>query len=111
MNLIINSIEAMKNVDGVRELVIRSQRADAEQILVSFRDTGPGLPPQVVERIFDPFFTTKPNGTGMGLRICRSIIELHNGRLWAEPNDGRGATFLFSLPCNIDGVAQTRTTG
>jgi hypothetical protein len=98
MNLIVNSIEAMKDVDGLREIVVRSQRAENEQILVSVSDSGTGFPPQLVEQIFDPFFTTKPHGTGMGLRISRSIIESHGGRLWAEPADGRGATFHLNLP-------------
>ena len=98
MNLILNSIEAMKNVDGIREIIIQSQRAEKEQILVSFSDTGVGLPLQIVEKIFDPFFTTKPHGTGMGLRISRSIIESHGGRLWAVSPSGRGATFQFKLP-------------
>jgi signal transduction histidine kinase len=101
MNLIVNSIEAMKDVDGMREMVIRSQLADDEQILVSFSDTGIGLAPQLAEQIFDPFFTTKPNGTGMGLRISRSIIESHGGRLWAEATAGRGATFHLNLPAAI----------
>jgi signal transduction histidine kinase len=70
MNLIINGIEAMKEVDGIREIIIKSQRSENDQILVSIRDTGIGFPPQLAERIFDPFFTTKPQGTGMGLRIC-----------------------------------------
>jgi PAS domain S-box-containing protein len=98
MNLIVNGIEAMKDVDGIREMVIESQRAENEQILVSFSDTGIGLPPQLAEQIFDPFFTTKPHGTGMGLRISRSIIESHGGRLWAESAAGRGATFHLNLP-------------
>jgi predicted ATPase/signal transduction histidine kinase len=98
MNLIVNSIEAMKDVDRIREIVIRSQRAENEQILVSVSDTGMGFPPQLAEQIFDPFFTTKPQGTGMGLRICRSIIESHSGRLWAFGFPGRGATFYLSLP-------------
>ena len=98
MNLIVNSIEAMKEVDGIREMVIQSQRGENEQILVSVRDTGIGLPPQLAERIFDPFFTTKPHGTGMGLRISRSIIESHGGRLWAVGSPGRGATFHLMLP-------------
>ncbi|WP_263349804.1 ATP-binding protein [Acidicapsa acidisoli] len=102
MNLILNSIEAMKDVDGIREIIIQSQRAEKEQILVSFRDTGIGLPPQIVEKIFDPFFTTKPHGTGMGLRISRSIIESHGGRLWAVSLLGRGATFQFILPAVIE---------
>ena len=98
MNLIVNGIEAMKDVDGAREMVIRSQRSDSEQILISVSDTGMGFPPELAEQIFDPFFTTKPHGTGMGLRISRSIIESHSGRLWAVGNPGRGATFHFSLP-------------
>jgi signal transduction histidine kinase len=98
MNLIVNSIEAMKGVDGIREMVIRSQHAENEQILVSVSDTGIGFPPQLAEQIFDPFFTTKPHGTGMGLRICRSIIESHGGRLWAEGAAGCGASFHLNLP-------------
>jgi PAS domain S-box-containing protein len=98
MNLIVNSIEAMKEVDGLREMIIRSQRAENEQILVSVSDSGVGLPPQLAEQIFDPFFTTKPHGTGMGLRISRSIIESHGGRLWAVGSPGRGATFHLNLP-------------
>jgi predicted ATPase/signal transduction histidine kinase len=98
MNLIINSIEAMKDVDGIREMVIRSQRAENEQILVSVSDTGIGFAPHLAEQIFDPFFSTKPNGTGMGLRICRSIIESHGGRLWSVVPPGRGATFCLTLP-------------
>jgi len=98
MNLIVNSIEAMKDVDGIREMVIKSQRAENEQILVTVSDTGIGFSPQLAERIFDPFFTTKPLGTGMGLRISRSIIESHHGRLWAIGTPGQGATFHLSLP-------------
>src|SRR5277367_5008188 len=82
MNLIVNSIEAMKNVDGIREMVVSSGKTENGAILVSVSDTGIGFPPQLAEQIFDPFFTTKPNGTGMGLRISRSIIESHSGRLW-----------------------------
>jgi signal transduction histidine kinase len=98
MNLIVNIIEAMKDVDGRRELVIKSQRAENEQVLVSVSDTGVGLPPQLAEQMFDPFFTTKPHGTGMGLRISRSIIESHGGRLWAVGSPGCGATFHWNLP-------------
>ena len=103
MNLILNSIEAMKDVDGVREIIIQSQRAEEGQILVSFSDTGIGLSPQIIEQIFDPFFTTKPHGTGMGLRISRSIIESHGGRLRAVGSPGRGATFHLNLPAAIPG--------
>ncbi len=98
MNLIVNSIEAMKDIDGLREIVIKSQRVENEQILVTVSDTGIGLPRQLAEQIFDPFFTTKPHGTGMGLRISRSIIESHGGRLWAVGSPARGATFQFTLP-------------
>ena len=105
MNLIVNSIEAMKEVDGSREILIQSQRAENDQILLSFTDTGTGLPPQLADRIFEPFFTTKPHGTGMGLRISRSIVESHGGRLWVESVPGRGATFHLSLP------AETRSDG
>ena len=101
MNLIVNSIEAMKDVEGIREMVIRSQQAENEQILVSISDTGIGIPPQLAEQIFDPFFTTKPHGTGMGLRISRSIIESHGGRLWAVASPGRGAIFHLNLPAAI----------
>lgn len=98
LNLIVNGIDAMRDVDGVREMVIQSQRTENDQILVSFTDTGIGLPPQLAEQIFDPFFTTKPHGTGMGLRICRSIVESHGGRLWAIGSLERGATFQLTLP-------------
>jgi predicted ATPase/signal transduction histidine kinase len=101
MNLIINGIEAMKDIDGIREIVIKSQRGENEQILVSVTDTGTGFPPQLTEQIFDPFFTTKARGTGMGLRISRSIIESHGGRLWAVGNPGCGATFHLSLPAAV----------
>ena len=99
MNLLVNSIEAMKDVDGIRKMVVRAKRAENEQILVSISDTGIGLEPEHAEHIFDPFFTTKPHGTGMGLRISRSIIQSHGGRLWGTPNDGPGATFSFLIPC------------
>ncbi|WP_260734521.1 ATP-binding protein [Tunturiibacter lichenicola] len=98
MNLIVNSIEAMKSVDGAREMVIKSQLVENEQILISVSDTGTGFPTELAEQIFDPFFTTKFHGTGMGLRISRSIIEAHGGRMWAVGSPGAGATFHFSLP-------------
>jgi PAS domain S-box-containing protein len=98
MNLIVNSIEAMKDIDGTREIVIKSQWTDDDQILVSISDTGTGFAPELAEQIFDPLFTTKPQGTGMGLRISRAIIEAHGGHLWAAGTLGRGATFHLSLP-------------
>ena len=96
MNLMMNSIDAMKDVDGTRELAIKSQRAEDGQLLVSVSDTGVGLPPQQADQIFNAFFTTKPHGTGMGLRISRSIVESHGGRLWAADNSPRGASFYVS---------------
>jgi PAS domain S-box-containing protein len=102
MNLMINGIDAMKTVDGTRELAIKSQRAEEEQIVVCVSDTGVGLPPEQADRIFDAFFTTKPHGTGMGLRICRSIVESHGGRLWAVNNSARGADFYLTLPSKVE---------
>src|SRR5882762_6883355 len=102
MNLMINGIDAMKAVDGTRELAIKSRRAENEQVLVSVSDTGVGLPPQRADQIFNAFFTTKPHGTGMGLRICRSILESHGGRLWATDNSPRGANFYITLPAKSE---------
>ncbi len=102
MNLIVNSIDAMKEVDGARELAVKSQRTEKEEVLVSVSDTGVGLPPQKADQIFNAFFTTKPHGTGMGLRISRSIVESHGGRLWAAANSPRGASFCFTLPTKIE---------
>jgi PAS domain S-box-containing protein len=100
MNLMMNAIDAIKDVDGARELIIKSQRAANEQLMVSVSDTGVGLPPQQADQIFNAFFTTKPHGAGMGLSISRSIVESHGGRLWAADNDNspRGASFCFTLP-------------
>jgi signal transduction histidine kinase len=100
MNLMMNAIDAMKEVDGTRELDIKSQRAEDEQVLLSVSDTGGGLPSHQTDQIFNAFFTTKTHGTGMGLRISRSIVESHGGRLWAGDNSPRGAIFHFTLPIN-----------
>jgi C4-dicarboxylate-specific signal transduction histidine kinase len=102
MNLMVNGIDAMKDSDGTRELAIYSQRADDCQVKVTICDTGMGLPPQQADKIFNAFFTTKPTGTGMGLRISRSIIESHGGRLWASDNSPRGARFHLTLPIQAD---------
>ena len=104
MNLMINGIEAMKDVDGTHELAIRSQLTENEEVVVSVADSGVGLPPKQTEQIFNAFFTTKPHGTGMGLRISRSIIESHGGRLWAADNSPRGASFCFTLPTKAEGA-------
>ena len=106
MNLIMNSIAAMKDVDGKRELAIKAQRAEDEELMVCVRDTGVGLPPQQADKVFDAFFTTKLDGTGMGLSISRSIVESHGGRLWAADNCPRGASFHFILPAKAHEVAQ-----
>ncbi|MFL9966679.1 ATP-binding protein [Paraburkholderia sediminicola] len=99
LNLIINAVEAMTEVsEAARELLIRTGEVEAGYVLVSVRDSGPGLDPKRVERLFETFYTTKANGMGMGLTICRSIIEAHGGRLWASTNERRGAVFQFTLP-------------
>ena len=103
MNLIVNSIDAMKDVKGIREIAITSRPAENEQLQVSVSDTGIGLPPQRADQIFNAFFTTKPHGTGMGLRISRSIVESHGGRLSVANNSPRGARFAFTLPTKIEG--------
>jgi PAS domain S-box-containing protein len=102
MNLMINGIDAMKDVDGTRELAIKSQRGENEEVVLSVTDSGVGLPPHQADQIFNAFFTTKPHGTGMGLRISRSIIESHGGRLWAADNSPRGASFYFTLPAKVE---------
>jgi C4-dicarboxylate-specific signal transduction histidine kinase len=101
MNLMVNSIDAMRDVEGTRKLNIKSQRGENRQVLILVSDTGVGLPPQHADQIFNAFFTTKPHGTGMGLRISQSIIESHGGRLWATDNSPRGAAFHFTLPTTV----------
>lgn len=102
MNLIMNSIDAMKDVEGNRALTVKSERNDDGQTLITVSDTGVGLPPEQKDQIFNAFFTTKSHGTGMGLSISRSIVESHGGRLWATGNSPRGATFCLALPANIE---------
>jgi len=102
MNLMLNGIDAMKDADGARELVIKSQRSGNGSVLVCVSDTGLGLPPQQADQLFNAFFTTKPHGTGMGLSISRSIVESHGGRLWAASNSPRGASFSFTLPTRAE---------
>jgi PAS domain S-box-containing protein len=100
MNLMLNAIEAMKDIGG--DLIIRSGVNPEGRLLVSISDTGIGLPSGSAEQMFEPFHTTKPQGTGMGLTITRSIVESHGGRVWATPNQGRGATFHFTVPCETE---------
>lgn len=97
LNLILNAAEAMSAVEGARELLISTEQSRTNGVLVTVRDSGPGIDPKHTERIFDAFYTTKSNGVGMGLSICRSIIDSHGGRLWAEANADRGAAFRFTL--------------
>jgi len=108
MNLILNAIEAMKETGGV--LTVKTQLGEGGQLLISVSDTGAGLPKEKTEQIFDAFFTTKPQGSGMGLSISRSIVESHGGRLWATANNGRGATFHFTLPSATE-TLQVPATG
>jgi signal transduction histidine kinase len=99
LNLILNAVEAMGSVEpGARELLIRTEQHQPNGVLVAVRDSGPGIDPEHLERVFDAFYTTKSNGVGMGLSICRSIIEAHGGRMWADANEPRGAEFQFTLP-------------
>jgi len=99
LNLFRNACDAMVDVhDRPRQLLVRTEREDGDRVRVSVRDAGVGVDPQNVDKLLDAFYTTKTDGMGIGLSVCRSIIERHHGRLWAEVNDGPGATFLFSLP-------------
>jgi signal transduction histidine kinase len=99
LNLILNAVEAMSGIDeGARELQISTQKDASGGVRGTVRDAGPGLAPQSLDRLFEAFYTTKPDGMGMGLAICRSIIEAHDGRLWASANEPRGAVFQFTLP-------------
>ena len=109
LNLLINAMEAMSaRSEGPRDLLISTAKTDSEGVLVSVRDSGPGLAPESVERLFEPFYTTKPGGLGMGLSICRSIIESHHGRLWATANTPHGAVFQFNLPPYSSGEKEDR---
>ena len=96
MNLMLNAIEALKETGG--SLSVKSRLNQEGLLQISVSDTGPGLPAMKEKQIFEPFFTTKPQGSGMGLAICRSIVESHGGCLWAAPNGDRGACFNFTLP-------------
>jgi C4-dicarboxylate-specific signal transduction histidine kinase len=99
LNLILNAVEAMSSVDdSPLELSISTEPRRADEILVAVRDSGPGIDPEHLERVFDSFYTTKPSGMGLGLSICRSIVDAHGGRLWADANEPRGTVFQFTLP-------------
>jgi C4-dicarboxylate-specific signal transduction histidine kinase len=109
LNLVINAIEAMSAMsEGPRELLLSTAKTDSGGVLVAVRDSGPGLAPESIDQLFESFYTTKPSGLGLGLSICRSIIEAHQGRLWAIANSPRGAVFQFTLPPYSDGDKQDR---
>jgi C4-dicarboxylate-specific signal transduction histidine kinase len=103
LNLILNAVEAMSTVEvGPRELLISAEQTQAGGVLVSVCDSGPGIDQCHLDRVFEAFYTTKSSGVGMGLSICRSIIDAHGGRLWAEANEPRGTIFQFTLPAAQD---------
>jgi signal transduction histidine kinase len=100
LNLLRNASDAMSDVeDRPRQLTIRTERDEGDRVRLSVQDAGTGFEPDSMNRLFEAFYTTKSDGMGMGLSVSRSIIENHHGRLWAQPNDGPGATFSFSIPC------------
>lgn len=112
LNLILNAVEAMGDVDeNTRELHICTGREASNNVLVTVRDFGPGLDPRSADHLFEAFYTTKPDGLGMGLPICRSIIEAHGGRLWVTANDPRGSVFQFTLALERDDVVPTEHAG
>jgi signal transduction histidine kinase len=99
LNLILNAVQAMGAVtEGAREVLITTRQIELNDLYVGVQDTGPGLSPETLSRLFEPFYTTKPNGMGMGLTICRSIIEAHGGRLWVSACQPHGALFQFAIP-------------
>jgi len=106
LNLVLNGMEAMGTSGAGRRIVVHTLQT-GEAVRVAVRDQGPGIPADELPRIFDTFYTTKPNGMGMGLPISRSIVEAHGGRLWAENNPDRGATFAFTLPASPPEPATT----
>jgi PAS domain S-box-containing protein len=98
LNLLLNALEAMGSVEAAPRDLLITTKQDHTGVLVAVHDSGPGIPPEHLDRVFKSFYTTKPSGTGMGLSICRSIVDAHGGRLWAEANEPRGAIFRFTLP-------------
>jgi signal transduction histidine kinase len=110
LNLLRNGVDAMNTIDDrPRELLIRTERDEGNQIRLSVKDSGVGLTPQAADRIFEAFYTTKADGMGIGLSVSRSIIDAHQGRLWATPNDGPGSTFSFAIPCALEGSGGVET--
>jgi C4-dicarboxylate-specific signal transduction histidine kinase len=112
LNLLKNGSDAMSGVeDRPRLLVIKTERDEGDRVRLTVRDAGVGFDPQAVEQLFDAFYTTKGDGMGIGLSVSRSIIERHNGRLWATLNEGPGATFSFSIPRASEGLARGDSVG
>lgn len=110
LNLLRNAADSMSTIDDrPRELLIRTEQDEKNHVRLSVRDSGVGFAPQTAEKIFEPLYTTKTDGMGIGLSISRSIIEAHQGRLWATPNEGPGATFSFAIPCALEGLSDTET--
>ena len=111
MNLVLNAVEAMSSVaESVRELSIETEQSETGGILVAVRDSGPGIDSGHLERVFEPFYTTKTSGVGMGLSICRSIIDAHGGRLWVGANHPQGAVFQFTLPAAHEELMNSHLT-
>jgi PAS domain S-box-containing protein len=110
LNLLRNAADAMSTIDDrPRELLIKTERDEANRVRLSVKDSGVGVTPQAADKIFESFYTTKTDGMGIGLSVSRSIIEAHQGRLWATPNDGPGSTFSFTIPCGLEGWAHAET--
>jgi len=111
LNLVNNGAEAMAGADASDGLLVTTSLDDAGNVAVSVRDAGPPVDEDVLQRMFDPFFTTKSSGLGMGLAICRTIVEAHGGRLWAERNPDRGLTVRFSIPAERESAARPEEPG
>jgi signal transduction histidine kinase len=112
LNLLRNASDAMSGVeDRPRQLVIRTEPDEGDHVRLSVQDAGVGFDPQIADRLFEAFYTTKSDGMGMGLSVSRSIIDSHHGRLWASPNDGPGATFAFSIPCEAERATSPHRLG
>jgi signal transduction histidine kinase len=106
VNLIMNAVEAMSIVsDRERVLIVKTEEFQSDHVLITLQDSGTGIDPAYMERIFEAFFTTKDRGMGMGLSICRSIVESHGGALWASPNSPQGTSFYVKLPILSAGKA------
>jgi signal transduction histidine kinase len=110
LNLIRNAADAMSTIDNrPKELLIKTERHEGNQVSLSVKDSGLGFTSQAADKIFEAFYTTKTDGMGIGLSVSRSIVEAHQGRIWAKRNDGPGCTFSFAIPCTLEGSAATET--